>query len=48
MHLDGEPYTESQRVHFEVRPRAVRVLVPAGGWPTLFSDDTEPEEGEPS
>jgi diacylglycerol kinase (ATP) len=48
VHLDGEPHTESQRVHFEVRPRAVRVLVPAGGWPTLFSDDTEPEEGEPS
>lgn len=38
MQLDGEPHEEPEEIRFDVRPRAVRVLVPQGGWPDLFSD----------
>lgn len=46
MHFDGEPGPQRTEVRFELRPRVLNVLVPAGGWPPLFSDlgATPPEE----
>jgi diacylglycerol kinase (ATP) len=37
MQLDGEAHATRSPVHFSVRPRSVKVLVPEGGWPPLFS-----------
>lgn len=38
MQFDGEPDTQHERVELVVRPKVLNVLVPAGGWPKLFSD----------
>ncbi|MGA9193427.1 MAG: diacylglycerol kinase family protein [Anaerolineales bacterium] len=40
MQLDGEPHEAPNQIRFGVRHRAVRMLVPQGGWPDLFSQDT--------
>jgi YegS/Rv2252/BmrU family lipid kinase len=40
MQLDGEPHEAPNQIRFGVRHRAVRMLVPQGGWPDLFSEDT--------
>ena len=37
MHFDGDPVQLGSRVHFRNRRRVLRVLVPEGGWPKLFS-----------
>lgn len=39
MQLDGEPYEAPHQIHFGVRHRAVRMLVPQGGWPDLSAED---------
>jgi diacylglycerol kinase (ATP) len=46
MQLDGEPHEEPMEIRFGVRPRAVRVLVPRGGWPDLFSEGLDDSPGE--
>ncbi len=45
MQLDGEPHAEPNQIRFAVRRRVVRVLVPQGGWPDLFSDEQEEPPG---
>jgi diacylglycerol kinase (ATP) len=44
MQIDGEPLEAPSQVHFSVRPQTVRMLVPEGGWPELFSAKGEPWE----
>lgn len=37
IHFDGDPVKVGQRAHFINRRRVLKVLIPAGGWPRLFS-----------
>lgn len=46
MHLDGEPVAIPSPVEISVRPAAVRVLTPAGGWPAMFADEVEPANSD--
>lgn len=43
MQLDGEPAQAAPPVRFGVRPRVLRVLVPEGGWPRLWSEEAAEE-----
>jgi YegS/Rv2252/BmrU family lipid kinase len=38
LQFDGEPAPKLTRVELSVMPRALKVIVPRGGWPALFSD----------
>jgi len=38
LHVDGEPAPKLTHVSLRVQPMALKVIVPRGGWPSLFSD----------
>lgn len=46
MHLDGEPVAIPSPVEISIRPAAVRVLTPAGGWPAMFADEIKAAKSE--
>ncbi|MDX1600923.1 MAG: diacylglycerol kinase family lipid kinase [Anaerolineales bacterium] len=42
LHVDGEPGPEGELVKLELRPRALKVLMPEGGWPEVFTEEEKP------
>lgn len=39
LHVDGEPGPSESSVRLRLRPRALKVLMPEGGWPEVFTED---------
>ncbi len=46
LHLDGEPAAGTPPLHFMVKRKALRVLVPKEGWPAVFSGPAETDGSE--
>lgn len=42
MHVDGEPGPAAESVELSLRSRVLKVLMPEGGWPAVFSDQEAP------
>lgn len=42
LHVDGEPGPEGEVVKLKLRPRALKVLMPEGGWPEVFTEEEKP------
>jgi YegS/Rv2252/BmrU family lipid kinase len=43
IHFDGDPVKLGSSLHFKNQTKVLKVLIPEGGWPRLFSPD-QPEE----